>query len=173
MSEPFIGQVVAVGFSWAPVGWALCDGSLLQIADNDALFSLIGTTYGGDGITNFALPDLRGRVGLSLGQGAGLSNYALGQNGGAPTVALTAAQHASHQHLLMAATAVDSADPASNRVLGQPDPGNNMYATTGIATSLAPNAIGPAGGGAAHDNKQPYMTINYIICTQGIYPSPS
>lgn len=173
MSEPFIGQVVAVGFGYAPMGWALCDGSLLSIAENSALFSLIGTTYGGDGITNFALPDLRGRVGLSQGQGGGLSNYVLGERAGAESVALTAAQHASHHHILMAANAADAADPASNRVLGQPATGTTLYAPSSTGTTLAGSAISPTGGNAPHDNKQPFMTINYIICLEGIYPSQS
>lgn len=171
MSEPFIGQVVAVGFNFAPNGWALCDGSLLPIAENSPLFSLIGTTYGGDGITNFALPDLRGRVGLSQGQGPGLGNYLLGQKGGAENVTLTAAQHASHRHLLMAANAVDSADPANNRVLGQPATGTTLYAPSGTATTLSSSTVAPDGGSQPHNNKQPYMTINYIICLEGIYPS--
>ncbi len=103
MSEAYIGQVIAVGFNFAPVGWALCDGSLLPISQNTALFSLIGTTYGGDGVNTFALPDLRGRVAIGQGQAAGLQSYALGQPGGSETVALTAGQFAAHSHAMAAA----------------------------------------------------------------------
>lgn len=176
MSDPFIGQVVAVGFNYAPVGWVPCDGSLLQISEYSALFQLLGTTFGGDGTTTFAVPDLRGRVVVGTGQGPGLSNYVQGQMGGVESVSLTGNQNGAHTHPVMAAGFADpgiySADPYPSLVLGSPG-ANNFYAPTGTPTTLAPSSVAPFGGGAAHENRQPYQTINYIIATEGIFPPAS
>jgi microcystin-dependent protein len=172
MSEPFLGQVIAVGFNFAPVGWAFCDGSLLSIAQNSVLFNLIGTQYGGDGQTNFALPDLRGRAALGIGQGQGLQPYAIGQTGGVESVALTSAQFAGHTHALQAAATATTPTPGSSVVLGAPASGTSLYATAGTGAALSGSAVSPAlGGGLPHENRQPSTTINYIIALEGIYPS--
>ena len=172
MSEPFLGQVIAVGFNFAPVGWAFCDGSLLSIAQNSALFNLIGTQFGGDGQTNFALPDLRGRAALGVGQGAGLQPYTIGQVGGVESVTLTSAQFAGHTHALQAAATATTPTPGSGVVLGTPASGTSLYATAGTGATLSASAVSPAqGGGLPHENRQPSTTINYIIALSGIYPS--
>jgi len=172
MAEPFLGQIVAVAFSYAPNGWAVCDGSLVQIAQNTALFSLLGTTFGGDGLRTFALPDLRGRAALGAGQGTGLSAYPLGQAAGAEQVALTSGQFAAHTHALEAAGAATSAAPGSALALGVPATSASIYAASGTSTTLAPSAVGPGGGqGQPHENRQPSLTITYIIALEGVYPT--
>jgi microcystin-dependent protein len=172
MAQPFVGQVIAVGFNFAPQGWFLCDGSLLSIAQFDVLFELIGTTYGGDGQTTFALPDLRGRGALGTGQGPGLSNYILGQSGGVESVALASNQFASHTHALQAAATATTPTPGSAVVLGTPAAGTTLYAPPPSTTTLAPSAVSPGGGsGQSHENRQPSSTINYIIAWAGIFPS--
>ena len=173
MSEPFLGEIRIFTFGFAPKGWALCNGQLLQIAENDALFSLIGTVYGGDGVTTFALPDLRGRVNLGLGQGPGLSLYSLGQKGGAESVALTANQVGAHTHNIAAASSATAADPGSTVIPGTPAANTAFYASAGADTALAPSAIGSAGSGGAHENRQPFTVINYIIALNGIFPTPN
>jgi microcystin-dependent protein len=172
MSEPFIGQVIAVGFNFAPVGWALCQGQLLPIDQNPALFSLLGTTYGGDGQSTFGLPDLRGRAALGMGQGPGLQPYPLGQPGGVESVTLTANQFASHTHALQAAATATTPTPGSGVVLGTPAAATPIYATAGTAAQLVGSTVSPApGGNVAHENRQPSLAINYIIALFGIFPS--
>ena len=172
MSDPFIGQVIAVGFNFAPVGWHLCDGSLLQISQNPALFSLLGTTFGGDGQITFALPDLRGRVVVGAGQGPGRQPYVPGEFAGVETVALTAAQFAGHTHGLQAAATATTPVPGSSVVLGTPAAATPMYASAGTAVGLAGNTVTPSPGqGGAHENRQPSTTVNYIISLNGVYPS--
>jgi microcystin-dependent protein len=172
MSQPFIGQVIAVGFNFAPVGWALCQGQLLPISENDALFALLGTTFGGDGQTTFALPDLRGRAALGVGAGSGLSNYVLGQPGGVESVTLTSAQIGSHTHGLSAAATATTATPSSSVVLGTPAAATPIYATAGVGATLTAGAVSAApSGGQPHENRQPNLTINYIISLAGIFPS--
>jgi microcystin-dependent protein len=173
MSEPFVGQVIAVGFNFAPVGWAICDGSLLAISEFSTLFNLLGTTYGGDGVTTFGLPDLRGRAALGMGQGSGLQPYLQGQIGGVESVTLTAGQFAAHTHALQGAATATTPTPGSAVVLGTPAAATPIYATgTGIGTTLAPSAVSlAAGGGGPHENRQPSLTINYIISLFGIFPS--
>ena len=172
MSEPFVGQVIAVGFNFAPVGWALCQGQLLPISQNTALFSLLGTTYGGDGQSTFGLPDLRGRAALGMGQGSGLQPYPLGQPGGVESVTLTANQFASHTHALQAAATATTPTPGSGVVLGTPTAATPIYATAGAPATLAGSAVSlAAGGNGAHENRQPSLAINYIIALFGIFPS--
>ena len=172
MSQPYLGQVMAVGFNFAPVGWALCQGQLLPINQNTALFSLLGTTFGGDGQTTFGLPDLRGRAALGVGQGPGLQLYALGEAGGAELVALNASQFAAHTHALEAAATATTPTPGSGVVLGTPAAATPIYAAAGTAATLAGSAVTPAAGsGQAHENRQPNTTVNYIIALEGIYPS--
>lgn len=168
--EPFLGEIMMVGYTFCPRSWAEANGQLLPISNNSALYSLYGTTFGGDGRTTFALPDLRGRVPMHLGQGPGLSNRTLGQQGGSETNTLTTNQLPSHSHSLNGATA------AANAV----DPSGNVLANTGRSdtyTSSAPNAqmnsgsIGATGGGQAVNNMQPFLTIRYCVALNGVYPS--
>jgi microcystin-dependent protein len=172
MSEPFVGQIIAVGFNFAPVGWAFCDGSLRPIAEFETLFNLIGTQFGGDGQTNFALPDLRGRAALGMGQGAGLQSYVLAQAGGVENVQLTANQFAGHNHALLASASATTGTPGSAVALGTPAAATPVYASGGTATSLASTTVGfTQFSGGPHENRQPSLTINYIISLYGIYPS--
>jgi microcystin-dependent protein len=174
MAEPFLGQIIAVGFNFAPLGWELCNGQLITIADNTALFNLIGTTYGGDGQTTFGLPDLRGRVAISQGQGTGQPNYLLGQLAGSETVSLTANENAGHAHPLLTSSHKGTTDtPDSTMALAENDQARvEMYGTVAANTSLAAASITTASGaGQPHDNLQPFLVINYIIAVNGIYPS--
>ncbi len=168
MAEPFIGEIRIVGFTFPPTGWATCDGQLLPISQNTALFSLLGTTYGGDGQQTFALPDLRGRVPIHHGQGPGLSDYVQGQSGGEESHTLTSQELAAHSHLINA----NAADHTSNR------PGGRALARGGAYddapdghTQLHPQTVASAGGNQPHNNLQPYLVLNFIIALQGIYPS--
>lgn len=168
MASPFIGQIQPFGFNFPPRGWATCDGQLLPISQNTALFALLGTTYGGDGRTTFALPDLRGRVPIHMGNGPGLSSYTIGQKSGVETVTLTVPQLPSHNHT----HACSSDDPnAGSPVNNVPAAvANPIYSTTQNAL-MSPSVIGNAGGSQPHENRQPYLTINFCICLQGIFPS--
>lgn len=170
MSEPFIGEIRMVGFNFAPAGWALCNGQLISIAQNTALFSLLGTNFGGDGRVTFALPDLRGRVPIHQGQGPGLSNYVMGQLSGAENVTLTQTQIPAHNHLLSCSTDdPNSGSPANSFPAAVATP---IYSSAANAT-MAANAISIAGGSQPHSNLQPYLTINFCIALQGIFPSRS
>ncbi|HWY83619.1 MAG TPA: tail fiber protein [Roseiarcus sp.] len=172
MSQPFVGQIIAVGFNFAPVGWALCQGQLLPISENATLFQLIGTTFGGDGQTTFGLPDLRGRAALGMGQGPGLGSYVLGQAAGAESVALAGAQIGSHVHGLSAAATATTATPSSSVVLGTPAAATPIYATGGVGATLTAGAVSATpGGGQPHENRQPSLTVNYIISLFGVFPS--
>ena len=171
-AEPFIGEIMMVGYTFCPRGWAEANGQLLPIAQNTALFSLYGTTYGGDGRTTFALPDLRGRVPIHVGNGPGLSPNALGQKGGSETNTLTVNQMPPHSHSLNATTAASAS----------PDPTGNLSANTGRDDNYAggaPNAqmsssaIGSSGGGQAVNNMQPFQVIRFCLALQGIFPSRS
>jgi microcystin-dependent protein len=169
MSTPFIAEIVMFGGNFAPRTWALCDGQLLSIASNTALFSLLGTTYGGDGRVTFALPDMRGRVSVHAGTGSGLSTYRLGQRGGSETEQLTTNQMPSHNHALLN-NAVDD-DANTTNVDGNALAGGAFYSTDTPDTSTKPNVTGNMGGSQAHNNIQPYCTVNYIIALTGIFPS--
>ncbi len=172
MSEPFIGEIRLFAGLFAPVGWAFCDGSPLAIADNDALFSLIGTTYGGDGQETFNLPDLRGRVPVHQGSGPGLSSYVAGQTGGVESVALTTSQLPAHTHASTASTAAGaSANPQGNVVASSPSV--TMFIADAPSLALAPSAVTPAGGSQPHENRMPFIAVNYIISLFGIFPSAS
>ena len=171
MSNPFLGEIRMVGFTFAPRGWAMCNGQLLPITQNAALFALLGTTYGGNGTTSFALPDLRSRVPLHLGQGLGLSNYVQGEMTGTETVTLLSTQIPAHNHLVN----------CSNAGGTQASPVINYPAIESTGTSLnyanAPNATMNAaaltnfGGSQPHSNIQPILCINFIIALVGIFPS--
>lgn len=152
----------------------MCDGQLLPIAQNTALFSLIGTIYGGDGRTTFALPDLRGRTSLHMGTGAGLSNRTIGQRGGEETVTLTLNQIPGHSHAARAYSGGGGTDSPQNAVWAKEETvGALPYSTTSPNTTMSSNAIGNTGGTQAHDNMQPFLTINYCIALLGIFPSRS
>jgi microcystin-dependent protein len=171
MSEPFVGQVIAVGFNFAPQGWAFCDGSTLAISEFETLYNLIGTQFGGNGVSTFNLPDLRGRAALGEGQGPGLQNYIIAQLGGVESVTLTAPQVGGHTHALSAASTATTQTPGPSLVLGTPAAAAPIYATTGTAASLSGGTVSPSQGGAPHENRQPNATINYIISLFGIFPS--
>lgn len=169
-ADPFLGQLALVPYNFAPKGWALCNGQLLSISQNTALFALIGTTYGGNGTTTFALPDLRGRVPLSSGQGPGLSNFSLGQIGGAETQTLTVNQIPAHTHLLIADTSVGTSERPNGALPARNGAGVPHYGTHPTGT-MAAGATQSAGGNQPHENMQPYLTLNWIIALQGIFPS--
>lgn len=169
--EPFLGEIDLVSFNFAPKGWAQCNGQLLSIQQNTALFSLVGTFYGGNGINTFALPDLRGRRAVGMGQGSGLSNYDLGQVGGEETVTLTLGQLPIHTHTARASSAPGTLNSPVNSVWGSQSQ-VYLYSNAPVGTAaMAGAAIGSTGGGQPHDNTPPYLVLNYIIALQGIYPS--
>jgi len=166
--DPFLGQLMLVPYNFAPRGWAFCNGQIMSIAQNTALFSLLGTTYGGNGQTTFALPDLRGRAALSAGQGPGLQNYNLGEMAGSESVTLISSQMPAHSHLVGASTGSAQATP-DNAFPGS-DGGTQIY-DLAASTTMNPQMIQPAGGSQPHENRQPYLVLNYIIALQGIFPS--
>jgi microcystin-dependent protein len=175
MSEPFIGEIRMFGGNFAPSGWALCNGQLLSIAQNTALFSILGTSFGGNGQTTFALPDLRSRVPIQQGQGVGLSPYNVGQQGGSEAVTLLQTQMPSHNHIVNATSDNGSAATASGNLLATASVGRGqtapqIYGGSAPAT-MNPTMIAPTGGGQPHDNIQPYLCVTFIIALEGIFPS--
>jgi microcystin-dependent protein len=188
MADPFIGQIALFAFNFAPRGWALCEGQLLPLSQNVALFSILGTIYGGDGKSTFALPDLRGSAALAAGQGPGLSEYFPGGSGGAPTVALDGAEMPAHAHGFAASTDQASAQSPDGNLLARatrllasaeeaqaPGPTQvqaNFYSPNAndARTALSSNAIGAAGGNQPHNNMQPYLALNFCIALQGVMP---
>lgn len=169
MSEPFVGEIRMFGFGFAPQGWALCNGQLLPISQNQALFSLLGTTYGGDGRTTFALPDMQSRVPVCQGQGPGLSSYAEGQAGGAETVTLAAAQMPGHTHPVKASSSAAGSDQPGGRALARS--ASHIYtAEPDTNTVLNADMLGGTGGGQPHGNIQPYLAVNFCIALTGIFP---
>ena len=167
--EPFLGEISWFAGNFAPRGWAFCDGQSLAISSNTALFSILGTTYGGDGRTTFALPDMRGRMPVHDGNGPGLSQRRLGQKSGTETVALTAAEMPSHSHTAMASSASGSLNTPEGNVLAGIRRGYDDSANVAMDAS----AIANNGGGQAHNNMPPFQVLNCIIATQGIFPSRS
>ena len=170
--DPFIGEIRIFGGNYAPQGWAFCDGQLLPIAQYDALFALLGTTYGGDGQETFALPDLRGRAPLHMGTGASGTPYDLGDQGGVETVTLTTDQIAGHSHAFDAST-IDgsSANPGATVVVAT---GNvSPYVQDVVSAQMAQASVTPVGGSQPHENRQPYLAIRFIIALEGIFPSQS
>jgi len=170
MSSPFLGEITLFGFNFAPRGWALCSGQLLPINQNDALFSILGTTYGGNGTTSFALPDLRGRTPIHGGTGPGLSNYVLGQQGGTENVTLLSSQMPSHQHTASASSGAPAV--ASPAAAAWASGGSSAYQAS-ANTIMSANAFANAGGNQAHNNQQPSLALNYCIALFGIFPSPN
>jgi microcystin-dependent protein len=177
MTSPFLGEIRVFGFNFNPRGWAFCNGGVLAIAQNTALFSILGTTYGGNGQTTFALPDLRGRVAIGPGQGPGLSPQSLGQTGGTETVTLSPTQMPQHNHVLNAATlspanaAQNVAAPTAQAYLGLSSPNNLYIDPVAPNTTLINSSVAATGGGQAHENRQPYLAVNFCIAVQGIFPS--
>lgn len=176
MSTPFIGEIrmFAFGSRGAPNGWQACDGSLLAISEYDALFALIGTTYGGDGQTTFAVPDLRGRLPVHQGAGPGLSNYVIGQRAGTETVTVVSAQMPAHTHTFVATTAAASTGSPGTGVIPGAVSGQTMYATTTAGASpfiASGQTVGIAGGSQPHDNCMPTLTVQFCIAVFGIFPS--
>lgn len=173
--DPFVAEIRIFGFNFAPKGWAFCNGQILPISQNTALFSLLGTTYGGDGKSTFALPNLQGMAPLSAGQGPGLQIWDLGESQGETSVSLLATEMPSHTHTLRANDApADVAEPSSTAVLTN-STGGAAY-NTNTAANLAPmafQALPPNGGGQPHNNMQPYLTLNYCIALQGVFPPRS
>jgi microcystin-dependent protein len=173
--DPFVAEIRIFPFNFAPRGWAWCDGQLLPISQNTALFSLLGTTYGGDGKMNFALPDLQGSVPMHPGQGPGLSLHDLGETGGSETVTLLETEMPAHTHQLGAQNLPlgGVAMPANNTTLNRPASGNLADATSPVPVFMAGDAIAPAGGGLPHNNMQPYLTFYFNIALQGVFPPRS
>lgn len=167
MSEPFLGEIRMASFGFAPRGWAQCNGQLLAINQNQALFSLLGTNYGGDGRTTFALPDLRGRMPVH-----GNAQLPIGTQGGAAQHTVTLSEMPAHSHTMLASTAVSHASDPTGRVLGSVEAGAlNIYHAADGTAALHPSALSQAGGSQPHSNMQPYSTTNFIIALQGIFPS--
>jgi microcystin-dependent protein len=169
MADPFVAEIRIFPFNFAPKGWAWCDGQLLPLSQNTALFSLLGTTYGGNGKSNFALPDLQGRAAMHPGQGPGLSLHDLGETGGTETVTLLESEIPAHNHALMSnAGTANRTNPVGNspaRVAGAA-----VYAPPPSTASLAGEALAPAGGDQPHNNMQPYLTFYFNIALQGVFP---
>ncbi|MFO0909469.1 MAG: tail fiber protein [Isosphaeraceae bacterium] len=170
MTDPFVGEILLMAITYVPQGFADCNGQLLAINQNQALFSLLGTTFGGNGTTNFALPDLRGRAPIHFGQGSGLTSYTLGGKGGAETVALNSTQMPSHQHTPLCSSAVgNQVAPAGNVWAGSAN--DNLYSTATPSTTMYAAAVGSAGNNQAHENRQPVLALRYVIALVGVYPS--
>lgn len=173
MSEPFIAEIRIFAGNFAPRGWAFCNGQLLPVSQNTALFSLIGTTYGGDGRSTTALPNLEGRAPMHPGRGPGLTAKRLGERGGVETVTLSEAQMPSHTHQVAAADRRADSGIAVGNALAEPRDGNLYQTTEQDLVEMADQALAPAGGSQPHNNMQPYLTITFIIALVGLYPSRS
>lgn len=165
MGTPYIGEIRMFAGNFAPVGWAFCQGQLIPISENDALFQLIGTTYGGDGQTTFALPNLASRIPIHVGSG-----FVLGQAGGSETVTLTTPQIPAHNHAPAAFSAVGGQNSPANGVWASSSP-STQYSSTAPSLAMAANALGNSGGSQPHDNMVPFLAINFIISLFGIFPT--
>lgn len=170
-TEPFIGQIAFVPYNFAPKNWAECDGQLLPISQNTALFSLLGTTYGGNGQTNFALPDMRGRRVVDDGQGPGLQNYLVGDNGGQESVTLSTAQLPAHNHTINAVTADGNESSPTGNVPANTKILDKEYSSATPNTTMKNTIVGNTGGNQPHENRSPYLVLKCIIALQGVYPS--
>lgn len=167
--DPFVAEIRIFPFNFAPKGWAWCDGQLLPLSQNTALFSLLGTTYGGNGKSNFALPDLQGRTPMHPGQGPGLSLHDLGETGGSETVSLLESEIPAHSHTLMAASLNSQSTTPTNNSLGRGNP-VKIYSTVAPTALMDANSIAPAGGDQPHNNMMPYLTFYFCIALQGVFP---
>jgi len=173
MTDQYLGEIRSFGFNFAPTGWALCNGQILPISQNAALFALLGTSFGGNGTSTFGLPNLQGQVPMHWGAGPGLTPYVLGEQAGTTNVQLNITQIPAHNHAIQVSsdTTSKTATPSPAVWLGESNPAK-AYVTSGTAnTSLAQNAIGVSGGGQPHINQQPFLVINFSIALGGIFPS--
>ena len=180
MAEPFLAQIALFPFNFAPQGWALCNGQLMAISQNTALFSLLGTSYGGNGTSNFALPNLQGSVPVGAGQGPGLSLYDLGKSGGTTDVTLLTSEMPLHTHFANATTDRGNTTVATGNVPATGAAGTpqrptvaKIYSTNPPNTQLKPSALNVTGGSQPHNNMQPYLTLNFCIALQGVFPARS
>jgi microcystin-dependent protein len=177
MSQPFVGEIRCFGFQFAPAGWAFCNGQLIAIPQNTALYSILGTTYGGDGLNTFALPNLQGRVPMHSGNGIGGFNTVIGELQGTTIVTLTAPQIPQHQHGIAAAVVAPggaperTAIPSNTTFVATSNPDGLYKGTPTLNATFAPNTIGSAGASQPHDNMQPYLALNFCISLFGIFPS--
>jgi microcystin-dependent protein len=169
MADPFVAEIRIFGFNFAPKGWAFCDGQLLPIWQNTALFSLVGTYYGGDGKSTFGLPNLMERFAVGAGEGPGLTPRQLGETGGTATVALTTAQMPVHYHALAATDSADATSP-QDASLATTANGSAAYRRPGVVAMMAGNSLTPTGQSIPHENRQPTLALSYCIALQGIYP---
>lgn len=170
MSEPFLAEVRMVGFNFAPRGWAFCDGQILPINQNQSLYSLLGTTYGGDGRTSFALPDLRGRTPIHVGRSNGGGDHPLGQKSGEETHTLSANEMPSHRHSWQASSTDGNTSTAARNVLAR-EAGDIYRASPPSQINMNPASMANVGGSQAHENMQPYIAVNFCIALQGLFPS--
>jgi microcystin-dependent protein len=168
VAEPFLAEIRMMSFVFAPKGWALCNGQLLPINQNQALFSLLGTTFGGDGRVNFALPDLRGRTPIHVGSG-----HTLGERGGEQAHTLSIAELPTHVHAFNATSAPSTANTPTSGTMIAKSVGADLYGTASALVAMAPNALANVGGSQAHLNMQPFLTLSFCIALQGIFPSPT
>ena len=172
MADPFVAEIRMFGFNFAPTGWAQCNGQLLPLSQNTALFSLLGTFYGGDGKSTFALPNLQGSVPIHQGQGSGLSPYDLGQQGGSQFVTLLQSEMPFHAHVLRGTIEDATQSSLTQNVIPAQTVNGNLYQSTTNANlgALAPQALSPAGGSLPHNNMMPYLVVNFCIAMQGVFP---
>ena len=174
MATPFVGQIMIVPYNFPPKGWAFCNGQILPISQYTALFSLLGTFYGGNGTSNFALPNLQGSVPVCAGQGVGLSNYDLGESGGTTTVTLSTAQLPPHSHTLNGGATTGTSASLAGHLPAVPNAQSGfqlMYAATGTKVSMHTGSLSSVGGSQPHDNMMPYLVLNFVIALVGIFPS--
>jgi microcystin-dependent protein len=170
VADPFVAEIRIFPFNFAPKGWAWCDGQLLPLSQNTALFSLLGTTYGGDGKSNFALPDLQGNAAMHPGQGPGLSLHDLGETGGSSTVTLLESEIPSHAHTVSGQNSSSNSNDPEGRVWARPFGGGNLYTTANNLTPMGPQMVAPVGGDQPHNNMMPFLTFYFCIALQGVFP---
>jgi microcystin-dependent protein len=169
--DPFVAEIRIFPFNFAPKGWAFCDGQLLPLSQNTALFSLLGTTYGGDGKSNFALPNMQGNAPMHPGQGPGLSLHDLGETGGSETVSLLESEIPSHSHSMGAQNVpLGTVQTPTGNVFSHPASGNLFNKANPVVVNMADQTLAPAGGDQPHNNMQPYLTLNFCIALQGVFP---
>ena len=173
MAQPYVGEIRMFGGNFAPSGWMFCNGQLLPISQNETLFQLIGTTYGGDGQSTFALPDLRGRIPIHQGTGPGLSTFILAETGGAEQITLTANQIPNHGHAFLGSANQGATTNAPTNVVGQVPGGGSVYIQDSASVPLNTGSLMPVGGSQPHTNFQPYLCVSFIISLFGLFPSPT
>lgn len=172
-AQPYVGEIACGGWNFCPSGWGECNGSLLPISENEALFSLIGTTYGGDGQSTFAVPNIQARAIVHQGTGPGLSNRVIGETGGVESVALTTQQIPAHRHALVAHTGTEKSASPTNKIAGTAPTSAPIYASVAPNTTLKSDAVSSTGGSQPHNNLQPYLVAKCCIALFGIFPSPN